>query len=76
MARKANGAAIRSIREAVGISQETLAKRVGISSQAVSLVELGGGMRVENLRRLADSLGVPLDAITSVVPEPETAAAS
>lgn len=74
MARKANGAAIRSIREALGISQQTLAARMGITGQAVSLVELGAGMRVENLRRMADTLGVPLDAITIPVPEPERVA--
>jgi DNA-binding XRE family transcriptional regulator len=74
MARKANGAAIRSIRHALGISQQTLAGRVGVSAAALSLVEHGGGMRLENLRRLADSLGVPLDAITTAIPEPEEVA--
>ena len=74
MARKANGAAIRSIREALGISQKTLADRIGVSANAVSLVELGGGMRLENLRRLATALSVPLDAITTAIPEPEEVA--
>jgi transcriptional regulator with XRE-family HTH domain len=75
MSRKANGAAIRSIRRAVGLSQQTLAERIGVSAVAVSLVERGGGMRVENLRKAADVLGVPLDAITIPVPEPEEATA-
>jgi len=74
MARKANGAAIRSIREALGISQQTLAERVGISAAALSLIERGGGMRLENLRRLATALSVPLDAITTAIPEPEEVA--
>ena len=74
MPRIANGAAIRSIRKLAGLSQQALGERVGVSSVAVSLVERGGGMRVENLRRMADTLGVPLDAITTAIPEPEEVA--
>ena len=72
MARKANGAAIRALREALGLSQKTVAERAGISAAALSLVENGGGMRLENLRRLADGLGVPFDAVS--IPDAETAA--
>ena len=74
MARKANGAAIKALREALGISQETLAGRVGVSRVAISLVESGGGMRLENLRRLAIGLGVPMDAVSTGQPEPEEVA--
>jgi transcriptional regulator with XRE-family HTH domain len=71
MARKANGAAIRSIREGLGISQAVFGARIGVTAQAVSYVEKGGGMRLDNLRKAADVLGCPLDAITIPVPEPE-----
>ena len=74
MPRKANGAAIRSIRRLAGLSQQTLAERIGVTAAALSLVENGGGMRPEKLRRMADTLGVPLDAITTVTPEPEEVA--
>lgn len=71
MARRPNGAAIKSLREAIGITQKTLAERTGISQSAMSQVESGdSGLRPDNLRRVADVLGVPLDAITSVIPEP------
>lgn len=74
MARKANGAAIKALREALGITQETLAGRVGVSRVAISLVESGGGMKPENLRRVALGLGVPLDAVSSREPDPEEVA--
>lgn len=74
MPRKANGAAIQAIRKGLGLSQQTLAERIGVSAVAVSLVERGGGMRDANLRKTADVLGVPLDAITIPVPEPEEVA--
>ena len=74
MARKANGTAIRALREALGISQETLAQRAGISRVAISLVENGGGMRLENLRAVAKGLGVPFDAVSNGESEPEPVA--
>jgi transcriptional regulator with XRE-family HTH domain len=72
MNRKANGASIASLRQLVGISQRTLATRAGIAAPFLSQIE--HGVRQPSpvvLRRLATELGVPLDAITSVVPEPE-----
>lgn len=73
MARKANGYAIRAIREALGITQETLAERAGVTPQAISLVELGktSSMRPGKLRLVALGLGVPLDAISTRDPDPE-----
>ena len=74
MARRVNGKAVRSIREAVGISQKTLAERAGVKQGTMAGVELGNhGMSPEKMRRVADALGVPLDAISSVTPEPEAA---
>lgn len=65
MARKiANPDAIRSIREHAGFSQATFAEQVGVSRQAVTLIEAGSGMTTRNLKRAAEVLGVPLTAIT------------
>jgi transcriptional regulator with XRE-family HTH domain len=74
MARKANGAAIKALREALGLTQETVAQRVGVSRVAISLVESGGGMTAPNLRRVAEALGVPMDAVSSGETEPAEAA--
>ena len=75
MARKVNRAALRAIREAVGISQKTLAARAGLSPAALSQVESGvHGLHIEKVRRLADALGVPLDAISTGEPEPDVVA--
>ena len=72
MARKANGAAIKALREAVGITQQTLAERAGITRQAISLVENGNGsLQPRTLRLVALGLGVPLDAISAREPGPE-----
>ena len=75
MARKANGAAIRALRDALGITQQTLAERAGITREAISQVENGKfGMRPANLRLIALGLGVSLDAISTRVPEPDEVA--
>jgi transcriptional regulator with XRE-family HTH domain len=69
MARKANGAAIKALREALGITQQTLAERAGVTREAISQVETGKwGMRPGNLRALALGLGVSLDAVSSREP--------
>ena len=71
MARKVNGSAIRAIREALGISQRSLSVRTGIRPSALSNIEHGSNSAtVENIRRIADELGVPIDAISHVVPDP------
>ena len=77
MTRRVNGAALRAIREALGIRQDSLAARVGISKSALSKIEHGvHGTRPHIIRSLAGELGVSVDAITSPVrtPEPEAAA--
>jgi XRE family transcriptional regulator, regulator of sulfur utilization len=69
--REVNGDALRAIRKLLGIEQEDLARRCGITQSALSRIE--GGNRNPSpkvLRALADQLGVPLAAITSVVSEP------
>jgi transcriptional regulator with XRE-family HTH domain len=80
MARKTNGAAIRALRDALGIKQVSLAARAGISAPSLCNIEIGGEQpSAATVRRLAEELGVVLDAITYPVPEPvpdpETAAA-
>jgi transcriptional regulator with XRE-family HTH domain len=67
--RKANGAAIRSLRMALGIPQNHLAVRVGVTAATMSQIEKGKQPGPDTIRRIADELGVPLDAISYPVPE-------
>ena len=69
MNRKANGAAIRSIRMALGIPQNHLAVRVGITAPSMSQIEKGKQPGPDTIKRIADELGVPLDAISYPVPD-------
>jgi transcriptional regulator with XRE-family HTH domain len=63
--RKVNGAAIASLRKALGISQRTLAARAAIAPAYLSQIEHSERHPgPEVIRRLADELGVPLNAIT------------
>lgn len=72
MARKVNGAAVKALRSALGISQRSLAARAGIDASSLSGAEIGKhGLSPTVVRRIADALGCPVDAITSVEPEPE-----
>ena len=73
MPRAINSAALREIRDLVGIDQRELASRCGITQGAVSNIERGKhGVSPELMRKFADALGVSLDAIT--IPAPEEAA--
>ncbi len=75
MARKTNGAALRSIRKLAGIPQNKLAAQIGIRAATLSQVESGRyGLHPAKLRRAADILGVPINAISTVTPEPEEVA--
>lgn len=68
--RKAHGAAIRAIRELVGISISAFAPRCGVSQGYMSYVELGHkDPSPELLRKMATELGVPLDAISYTLPD-------
>lgn len=74
MPRTINRVALREIRELVGLSGRELARRCGISETTITNIEHGKhGVSPALMRKLADQLGVPLDAITSPVAEPETA---
>ena len=68
--RIAHGAAIRAIREATGLSVSALAPRCDMSQGYLSHVELGTKKpTVEAMRRIADALGVSLDAVSYVIPD-------
>jgi transcriptional regulator with XRE-family HTH domain len=76
MARAINGTAVREIRELVGIDQYELARRCEIDQGTVSNIERRKhGASPKVARKIADALGVSIDAITTPVPEPETATA-
>jgi transcriptional regulator with XRE-family HTH domain len=66
--REINGTAVREMRKLAGISQPELAKRSGTTQSHMSNIERGARLCSPRLTRsIADALGVPLDAITSVV---------
>jgi transcriptional regulator with XRE-family HTH domain len=76
MARAINPAALREIRTLVGLSQRELARRCEISETTVTNIERDKhGVSPALMRKLADQLGVAIDAITVPVPEPEAATA-
>ena len=67
--RQANGYAIRAIRELQGLSVSALAPRCDVSQGYLSYVELGKKTpSLTVLRAIADQLGVPIDAISHVIP--------
>ncbi len=75
MNRKANGASIGTIRKALGIPQVALAGRLGIDKSYMSQIEHGARQPAADLlSRIAETLGVPLDAISYPVPEAAGAA--
>ena len=74
--RAINGAAVKVIREALGISQRDLAGRCAVSQGSLSNVERGiNGASPELSRKVADAMGVPLESITYPVAAPEPVAA-
>ncbi|MDB4873506.1 MAG: hypothetical protein JWL97_4510 [Gemmatimonadales bacterium] len=61
-----HGAALKAIRKALGIRQDALAEQASISASYLSRIE--NGIEAPELNptthRLANGLGVPIDAIT------------
>jgi transcriptional regulator with XRE-family HTH domain len=57
------GRKIGRIREMLGVKQETLAEKLGISQQAVSKIEQSEQVEDTTLERVADALGVSGEAI-------------
>lgn len=75
MARAINPAALTMARELVGLSQSELSRRAGLHRGSVHRIEKGEHpITPQTQRALADALGVKLDAITTVVPDPEPVA--
>lgn len=69
-----NGAALRALREAYGWKGSKFAVAVGISHGY--LVNIEKGIRkpnVETVRKMAETLGVPLAVLTGVYPESDVA---
>lgn len=76
--RVTNGAAILARREDLGIPQNELAQRLGISASYLSRIESDTerpGPTTTAVRGLIRELGVSLDAITVPLAEPEPAQA-
>ena len=64
------GETIQAKRTALGLSQEALAERVGVSRQAVSKWEVGDAVPdTDKLVPLARALGVSVDELLGNVPE-------
>lgn len=63
--RLVNGAAVREIRKAIGIKQVDLALRANVTGATLSRIESGSRQPSPPVvRKLADGLGVSLEAIT------------
>lgn len=74
--RNLNGATVRVVREALGISQRDLAARCDITQGSLSNIERGiHGTTPETNRKIADAMGVPLESITYPITAPEPVAA-
>jgi transcriptional regulator with XRE-family HTH domain len=70
MNRRVNGAALATIRKALGMQQVALAADAGITAQFLSQIEHGVRQPAPDVaKRLADALGASLHAITYPVPE-------
>jgi transcriptional regulator with XRE-family HTH domain len=68
MQRQVNGAAIGAIRQALGITQQELAERSGISRSHMNKIEHGvEAPKFETAVRIAGQLGVPVDTIAPVI---------
>ena len=68
------GQRLRRLREARGLSQRKLGELAGLSDHSIYKAERGGNVRVENLLRLAETLGVSVlylrDGV-ELLPEPD-----
>lgn len=77
MERRTNGATVRVVREALGISLTDLAARAGIAKPYMSQIETGAKQPSPSVARaIADGMGVPLESITYPAGAPEPVAAA
>jgi transcriptional regulator with XRE-family HTH domain len=62
------GERVRAVRQARGISQAELARRVGVSKNAMNQIEQGSSPnpRANVIRRLAEVLSIPADYLLGV----------
>lgn len=66
--RRTNGAAIRALREAIGIPHGDFAASIKISAGYLTNIEKNARRPAPDITRaIADRLGVPLDAISYLV---------
>lgn len=73
--RKVNGASVKALREALGISNRTLASRAEINPGYLTKIEQGSRQPTPPVMvKLANGLGVPLEAISYSVMVLEVAA--
>jgi predicted transcriptional regulator len=59
--RRVMGRALAARRQALGLSQTEVARRVRTSQPAVSRLEAGGDVRISTLTRYLDVVGIPAD---------------
>lgn len=72
--RKTNGASVAALRNALGVGQEALASAADVTREYISMIENGKRQpEPAVIRKIADRLGVKVDAITYPVTEPEPA---
>jgi transcriptional regulator with XRE-family HTH domain len=63
--RAVNGAAVKALREALGMRQDEMASRLGISGPYLANIEAGRKQPRAYLQsRVAEVLGVPITAVT------------
>ena len=68
--RKLNPAAMMAIRDLAGVKPARLAADIGISPSHLSNIDRGKQPSPAVIARIAERLGVSIDAITSPVPQP------
>ena len=58
-----DGYATKRLREILGVKQEDLAEKLGITQQAISKIEQSEILKDEQLEKIAAALNIPVDAI-------------
>lgn len=65
------GKRLRELREARGLTQESLAERAEMNAKHYARLELNGSMTVATLVRVCTALGVPLSEVFATADLPE-----